>query len=86
MHQVLEDERIDLGRVHLEQVSGRPALEQLATRVHRLAQVGDVALQRLAGGVGGFVAVELVDEPVSRHHLVGVYEKQREDGALFGPS
>ena len=63
----------------------QPALMDLsiAEFLERLSQVGDIDLDRMAGGPGRAVAPEQLDQPVDRDDLAGVEQQDREERALF---
>ena len=68
---------------NVEHVPRGARAERGAVLPERLAQAGDVHLQRGAGGLGRVVAPELVDQPLGRDDAVRLEQQQREHGALL---
>ncbi len=64
-----------------DEVAG--GLRQDQIPAERLAQLGDVHLERRPGGLREVRHPELVDEPVAGDDLVGVQQQGGEQGALL---
>ena len=76
----LESMRIDLLRVHAQQVAGRARDNRV--RPQQLAQPRDVDVHRLDGRLGQILSPQLVDEPVGGDELVGIHQQDRQQGTL----
>ena len=61
----LEPDRVDVGRIDVEDVAVASGADQVRAR-QVAAQPGDVRLQRGRRGRGRILAPESVDEPVAR--------------------
>ena len=72
---------VELAVADPDEVAG--GLRQDQIPAERLAQLGDVHLERRPGGVGRRGTPELVDEPVAGDDLVGVQQQEGEQGALL---
>ena len=70
--------------VEPDRVVASPRSDHVAPE--RAAQVGDVALQDVGCRLRCLVLPDVVDEPLGRHHLVGVAEQDRKHGALPRPA
>jgi hypothetical protein len=57
-----------------------------AIRLQHPAQVRHVGLQRGGRLAGWLLTPQLLDQPVQRHHLVGVHQQHRQQDALLWPS
>ena len=80
LDQLLEPLHIELAGGDLQDVAARPREHHLVPE--RLAQLRDVALQRLAGGLRAIIAPEVVNQPIARDELVRPQRKDREQLAL----
>ena len=78
-------ERLQVERawLELEYVPGRPRPQRCAVFPERLAQAGDVDLQRRARRLRRRVAPQLVDQPLARHDAVCLQQEQGEHRPLL---
>jgi hypothetical protein len=79
--QTLEASEVELVLCHPQAVAGRPRLQALLAE--RLAQPGDVHLQRLLGRLRRLVLPQGLDQAVTRDDLVRVQKQNGEQGALL---
>ncbi len=82
--QLLRPEGVELLGSDVELVPRR-ARDQHPRRQH-LAQLGDVDLDHLGGGVRGLLAPEVVDQPRDRHGPPGAEREHGEQGPLLAAS
>jgi hypothetical protein len=75
--QPLEAREVEVFGIDPQDVPGRLRQEQVGA--DRLAQAGDVVLERGGGGLGGVRAPEFVDQPVARDRLVRMQKQVREE-------
>jgi len=80
--QSLEALQIELVGRKAQQVAGRHGLQALPAE--ELAELGDVHLQRLGGGLGRLSLPEGVDQAVARDDLVPVEQQDGQQTALLG--
>ena len=81
LHQPLEAEQVELVRTDADHVTRLLGDDRLAGS-ERLAELGDVVLERVRGRLGRLRSPELVDEPAGRDDLVRAREQQGEERAL----
>src|SRR5207248_10310725 len=79
---------VDLIRAYLQHVSGRQRDENLvlasvAAWLERLAEMRNVALEHVRGGLRWRVAPQVVDQSVGGDDLVRVQQEQREHSPLL---
>ena len=76
-------EAVDIDHIprNVEQVTRRASDEHLGTE--HLPELRDEVLERADGCLRGFVAPELVHQPIRRDDLTGAQREEREQGALF---
>jgi hypothetical protein len=79
--QPLEAEQVELVRPYSDQIARLLRDDDFAWR-KRLAQLGDVVLERILRGLGRLRTPELVDQSVGRDDLVRAGEQQGEDCPL----
>ncbi len=79
-------EAVDIDRIprDVEQVARRAGDEQVGAE--HLPELRNEVLERADGGLGRFVAPELVDEPISRDDLSRAQREEREQSALLLPA
>ncbi len=82
--QLLEEVQVELARPDAQHVPGSSGLEHVAGAPERLAQRGDVDLNRLRGGLRDLLRPKRLCEPVGRDDLVRMEEQEREQRALAG--
>ena len=83
-HERLEALEVELARLERDRVAGRTRDDRVA-RPERVAQPGDVDLERLGGRRRRILAPQHVDQPVRRHRLLPPREQQRrQQRALLG--
>ena len=75
----VEAREVELLRVGAQHVAGRLELDR--ARSERLAQSGNVVLQRGGRGLRSLPGPELLDEPVARHGLVRVEQQVGEESS-----
>ena len=73
--------QVQLPRLDVKHVTRCPGHDDVGAE--RAAEMRDVHLQRLAGGLRRSVAPQLVDEPLGRDHLVAVQEEKRQQRPLL---
>ena len=82
--QLLEANGIDGGAGDAQPVAHRTGLDRCADGLQRLAQSGDVALQRVARGRGGFLAPQRRDQVVDGDDRAVAHDQPGEKRALLG--
>ena len=80
LHELLEAVRVELARGDAQHVA--TGARQQHILAERLAQLRDVALQRLGGGLRPLLAPELVDQALAPDELVRVQQQDRQQLAL----
>ena len=85
LDQPFEPAGVDGIGLDVELVSGRPCGDQATTGegLERLAELGDVDLDRMQGRPRRAIAPEHVDQPIRRDDLAGMHQEDREDGPLL---
>ena len=82
--ELLEANDVELIRLNPEAISGRARLDAIRTK--RLAQLRHVHLQRGLSRCRRRLTPQLVDQSVTRHHLIRVQGQDRKHGALSRPA
>ena len=82
--QALESKDVHLVRLRVQDVPGRPAFDPFGTQC--APQMGDVALDRVAGRLRRLLLPEPVDQLVHRDDVSGGEEQMREDQPLLRPA
>ena len=75
--------QVERARLELEYVPGRPRSQRCTVFPERLAQAGDVDLQRRARRLRRRVAPQLIDQPLARHDAVCLQQEQGEHRPLL---
>jgi hypothetical protein len=70
---------------HLQEVAGGPGDDHGCGRTERLAQPGDVGLQRVAGILGRPLAEQVVDQPVERDDAAAAQQQRGQQPPLPRP-
>jgi len=76
--------QVELSRLDVDAVARAVRLDPLSSE--HLAESVDRHLKRVRPRVGGAVTPEAVDQAVSRHGLVGMEQKEGEEGPLLRPA
>jgi hypothetical protein len=84
LDQPFEPPGVQLLRVHLEHIAGLAGDDQLT--LQGSAEPGHHHLQRIRRVGGQVAAPELIDQPISRDHLAGVDQQDRQQRPLLGPA
>jgi hypothetical protein len=87
--QVLEAVQVEFAIADPQQIPGWPGQQDRrccrhCAGVEQPTDLSDIAMQQVGGGRGRAVGPQEVDQPIGRHHLVGVQEENCEQRAVLG--
>jgi hypothetical protein len=81
--EISETFEVELTALDAQLVSIRPGDQSAVCSTERLSKLGDVDLNALRRARWSLLAPELIDQAVTRNHLIRVQEQDREESALL---